>query len=82
MSCLRSLKPQTRSSPPPSAAAVPSPHNPTLHAYTHTQQEESIRELQAQLEAKDQELAAARREAAAEADAAVVARMQVRCALN
>jgi hypothetical protein len=42
-------------------------------------QEETIRDLQAALEAKEEELQAARREAAAEADAAVVARMQVRC---
>jgi hypothetical protein len=40
-------------------------------------QEEAARELQAALDAKEEELQAAKREAAAEADAAVVSRMQV-----
>ncbi|KAI8464036.1 MAG: CASP C terminal-domain-containing protein [Monoraphidium minutum] len=45
---------------------------------TIRKQDEVLRELQAALEAKDAELAAAKREAAAEADAAVVSRMQAR----
>ncbi|GBF98384.1 hypothetical protein Rsub_10779 [Raphidocelis subcapitata] len=45
---------------------------------TIRKQEEAIRELQAALEAKSEELEAARREAAAEADAAVMAQMQAR----
>lgn len=40
-------------------------------------QEETIRELAAALEAKDQELKDAKQQAAAEADAAVLERMQV-----
>jgi hypothetical protein len=45
---------------------------------TIRKQEEAIRELQAELEAKAGELEAVRREAAAEADAAVMAQMQAR----
>lgn len=41
-------------------------------------QEEAIRELSAALQAKDEELSDARKQAAAEADAAVLQRMQVR----
>lgn len=40
-------------------------------------QEEAIRELSAALQAKDEELSDARKQAAAEADAAVLQRMQV-----
>jgi hypothetical protein len=40
-------------------------------------QEEAIRELNAALQAKDEELSDARKQAAAEADAAVLQRMQV-----
>lgn len=41
-------------------------------------QEEAVRELAAALEAKDQELQASKQQAAAEADAAVLQRMQAR----
>jgi hypothetical protein len=58
--------------------APPCIHNRHNRHNRRPRQEEAIRELQAALEAKDDELQAARREAAAEADAAVVARMQVR----